>query len=144
MKTITNIKRIPTTDFIGTGRGSYRFIAKCRAGFLSCNDARDFDNEYYERNPETLMTAYKPGAVQTIQFRPEGSEHWLTIFARVGKKIKLIDEAILRALTVGTINTYWIKTELYNLQQYAAVNAKTWSDRAFVQNTEIKAAEKAA
>jgi hypothetical protein len=144
MKTITSIKRFPTTNFIGTGRGAYRFIVKCQAGFLICSEAREFDNEYYERNPECLMTGHKPGAVQTIQFRPEGSDYWLTIFAKAGKKIKLIDEAILRVLTVGTINTYWIKTELYCQRQYAIVNAKTWADLAYVKNTEIKAAEKAA
>ncbi len=144
MKTIINSNRIPTTDFIGTGKGAYRFIAKCRAGFLSCNEARPFENQQYETDPETLMTAYKPGAVQTIEFKPEGADSWLTIFARVGKRIKVIDEAILSCLTVGTINSYWSKTELYDQRQYTIVNAKTWADLAYVNNQQEKAAEKAA
>jgi hypothetical protein len=144
MKTITKITFFSTTSFLGLGRGSYRFIAKCRAGFLTCSEAREFENELYEQNPECLMTAYKPGALQTIEFKPAGSDHWLTVFARVGKRVKLIDEAILRTLTVGTINTYWLKTELYNPRQYAFVNATTWASLAYVQNTPIVPVEKAA
>jgi hypothetical protein len=36
----------------------------------------------------------------------EGGQHWLTVFARKGKKVVVIDEEILKGLTVGTINSY--------------------------------------
>lgn len=99
---------------------------------MTISDARDFDNKSYMMYPESLLTAYKKGALQTIEFQPEGSDIWLTVFARKGNKIVLMDEVIMAHLTVGTINQYWNNTNLYNQSQYGAVGAKTWADRAFV------------
>jgi len=132
-----------TPDFIQNRNGRYRFIAKCRAGFMSCSEARPFDNEHYQKCPESLMTAYKPGSLQTIEFQPEGTDHWLTVFARKGKKICVIDRTILESLTVGTINTYWLNTELYDQAAYSRNGARTWADKAYVKN-QPQAAEKAA
>lgn len=133
MKNLVNTTDIHPVRFMnGYTAGKFRFIAKCRAGFLSVSEARDFDNVSYMKYPESLLTAFKKGSLQTIEFQPEGSDVWLTVFAKKGNKVVIIDEVIMSHLTVGTINQLWYNTNLYNQKQYAAVGAKTWADRAFV------------
>ena len=135
MKEIINVTGIHTVDYLKDySAGKFRFITKTRAGFFTVSDARDFDNPRYMEFPEGLLRAYKKGALQTVEFCPEGGDYYLTVFARVGKKIKLIDKAILASLTVGTINSMWYNTELYSQQQYKAVNSKTWASMAYVMN----------
>lgn len=135
MKEIINVNRIPTVDYLSKHKaGRFRFITKTRAGFYTVTDGRYWDNPRYLENPESLLSVYQKGALQTVEFCPEGSDYYFTVFARVGKKIKLIDEAILASLTVGTINSLWYNTELYSQQQYKAVNSKTWASMAYVMN----------
>ena len=45
-----------------------------------------------------------------------------------------MDEAIMKDLEVGTINSLFDNTNLMDINQYKAVNSKTWSDKAFVSN----------
>lgn len=138
---LPNSREINTCDFLsGYTAGKFRFITKCRAGFLTICDSRDYDNEHYMKHPETLISGFKKGALQTVQFQPAGSDVWLTVFAKKGKLIPVIDIAILTDLTVGVINSYWLNTALYNQYQYRAVGAKTWADKAYVQNRELVAA----
>ena len=113
--------------------GKFRFISKTRLG-MTCSDARNFDNPRLIAHPESIISGYKKGALQTVQFCPEGSDFYLTIFSRTGKKVKLIDETILANLTVGTINSLYYNTNLYSSDQYKLVNSKTWADKAFVVN----------
>ena len=113
--------------------GKFRMVVKTRLGMTVC-DARDFDNPRIMANPECAISGYKKGALQTVQFQPEGSDYWLTVFSRTGKKVKLIDESILVNLTVGTINSMFYNTNLYNYAQYKAVNSSTWADYAYQQN----------
>lgn len=135
---LANQKEINTTNVLsGYSAGKFRFVVKCRAGFLTVYDAQDFENERYFKYPETLVADYKKNSLQTVQFQPEGSNFWLTVFARQGKKIPVIDEVILANLTVGTINQCWIGTALYSQSQYQLVGAKTWADKAFVMNEKI-------
>ena len=132
---LINLNRIPTTKFLASyTAGKFRSIVKCRAGFMTIVDARDFENERYFKYPEALIADYKKGALQSIQFQPEGTNHWLTIFAKKGTKIAIIDEVILANLTVGTINQLWYNTNLYSQLQYNTVKAKTWADKAYVMN----------
>lgn len=133
MENLVNTLDIHTVNQLASERkGKFRFITKCRAGFMTIVEARDTDNEYYLAHPEALLTAYKKGALQTIEFQPEGSQNYFTVFAKKGNRVVIIDKLILAHLTVGTINQYWINTNLYSQSQYAAVGAKTWADRAFV------------
>jgi hypothetical protein len=135
MENLVNTTDVRTVNVLGAYPntvGKFRFISKCRAGWMTISDARDWDNEHYMQYPEALLTAYKKGALQTIEFQPEGTGIWLTVFAKKGNKIILMDETIMAHLTVGTINQYWVNTNLYSQSQYAAVGAKTWADRAFV------------
>jgi hypothetical protein len=101
---------------------------------MTCCDARDFDNPRMLANPEMVLAGYKKGALQAVEFRPEGFDMWLKVFSRTGKKVKLIDKAIMEDLTVGLINSTFSNTNLMDMSQYKAVNAKTWADKAFVMN----------
>ena len=113
--------------------GQFRMVVKTKLG-MTVVDARSFDNPRIMANPESAISGFKAGALQTVQFKPDGTDFWLTVFSRTGKKVKLIDEAILAALTVGTINSLYYNTNLYSQTQYRAVGSKTWASMAFVQN----------
>lgn len=129
-------KSISRTDFI-KGEGQYRAIVKVQAGFMTTVDdlgiQANWGKKQWNKGIE-VFRSFKKGALQSIQFQPEGSNHWLTVFAKVGTKIKLIDNAILSEITVGDINGSWYNTNLYNQTQYQAVGAKTWADKAYVKN----------
>ena len=114
---------IMTTDILSQyTAGEFRMVVKTRLGMTVC-DARDFDNPRIMANPECAISGYKANALQTVQFKPEGSDFWLTIFSRTGKKVKLIDEAILANLTVGTINGMFYNTNLMDMHQYKLVGS---------------------
>jgi len=129
-------KSISRTDFI-KGEGTYRAIVKVQAGFMTTVDdlgiQANWGKKQWNKGIE-VFRSFKKGALQSIQFQPEGTNHWLTVFAKVGTKIKLIDNAILSEITVGDINGSWYNTNLYNQTQYQAVGAKTWADKAYVKN----------
>jgi hypothetical protein len=133
---INTIADLHTVDYLSQyTKGKFRMITKVRAGFTSCSDARPFDNERMMKNPESIISGYKRGALQTVEFCPDGGDYYLTVFARVGKKVKFMDEAIMAALTVGTINGMFDNTNLMDMYQYKTVNSKTWADKAFTMNT---------
>jgi hypothetical protein len=143
MKEIINTTGVSTHDTIDNlGKfNGVRYISKTRAGFMTISDAQDFDIERLNNHPESLISGFKKGALQTVQVQFAGSDYWFTVFARVGKKVHLIDQAILRDLTVGTINSMFVNTNLYNQFQYQAVGAKSWASKAYVMNevTEVAA-----
>lgn len=134
MRQIIDMIGLNKSDFMQGRHGKFRVITKCRAGFMTIHECRDYDNDLYSNHPASVLNGWKKGALQTVEFQPAGSSTWLTVFARTGKKIKVIDAAILEGLDVGTINSYWLDTNLYCQAQYMRVNAKTWADRAFVDN----------
>ena len=119
--------------------GKFRMVVKTRLGMTVC-DARDFDNPRIMANPECAISGYKKGALQTVQFQPEGSDIWLTIFSRTGKKVKLIDESILVNLTVGTINSMYYNTNLDDQHKDKAVKSKSWASMAYKMNEEVEVA----
>jgi len=120
------------------GEGEYRWIVKTKLGMTSV-DGRSFDNDRCSKYPESIINGYKRGGIQTVQFKPKGFETYLTIFSRVGKKVKLVDETILLNLTVGTINSMYDNTNLMDSNQYKAVNSKVWASKAFTMNeVEVK------
>jgi hypothetical protein len=136
---ITNITDIRTVDIINNDHyentpGKFRFITKCKAGYFTCNDARDFDDQRLYDNPSLVLGAYKKGALQAVEYKPAGSDHFFTVFAKKGTKVLYMDEAIMRGLEVGTVNQLWFNTNLYNQAQYRAVNSKNWASKVFVMN----------
>jgi hypothetical protein len=135
MTNLVNIAGINTVNVLGAyanTNGKFRFITKCRAGWMTIVDARPADNEYHIMYPESIITGYLKGALQTVEFQPDGWDGYITVFARKGNKIVLIDEVILSHITVGAINQLFSNTNLYNQAQYSAVGARTWADRAYV------------
>ena len=133
-KLINTIQDIMTVNILDqSAKGEFRHIVKTKLG-MTCIDSRDFDNVRMNKHPESIISGYKRGALQAVEFKAEGSDVWLTVFSRTGKKVKLMDEAIMRDLTVGTINSMFDSTNLMDQNQYRAVNSKTWADKAFVMN----------
>jgi hypothetical protein len=122
---INKIKDLKVVDFISGRKGTYQAIVKVQAGFMTA----------YEIGSELpSLNRWKKGALQTIEFQPEGAKHWLTVFAKKGTKVILIDEKIAEQLEVGTVNQLFYNTNLYSQDQYKAVGAKTWADKVFVKN----------
>lgn len=135
MSKLINTIGLQTTDILDQyPKGEFRVITKNRYTGMGCHNLRDFENERYCENPSNILAMYKKGALQTIEFKPEGSDYWFQVFSCTGKKIHIIDQKILLGLTVGTINSMWFNTELYNYRQYQAVNSATWASYAFQMN----------
>lgn len=122
---VNNIKGLTVVDFIRERKGTFQAIVKVPAGFMI---ASEIGSEVPSLN------TWKKGALQSIQFQPEGSKAWLTVFARKGTKVIFIDEKIAETVTVGTINQLFYNTNLMDQNQYRSVNAKTWADKAFLLN----------
>ena len=117
--------------------GKFRSIVKTKLG-MTCVDSRDFENERLMKYPESIISGYNNNVLQTVQFNPSDTDTWTTIFSRTGKKVKLIDESILVNLTVGTINSMYYNTNLYDHHQYKAVNSKSWTSMAYKMNEEVE------
>ena len=135
---IVNVAKIPTCDFIKRQVGQYRAIVKVQAGFMTVVDdlvgiLNGWDKQQWNSAID-VFRGFKKGALQTIQFKAKGTNHWLTVFAKYGKTVKLADVALLADLNVGDINQDWYDTNLCNQAQYAAVGSKTWADKAYVKN----------
>ena len=135
MSELINTTGIPTVNILSNyTEGKFRFISKTKLG-MTCSDALAYNNERFIKHPQMLITSFKKGALQTVQFQPHADGPWLTIFSRTGKTIKLIDETILVNLRVADINQLWYNTNLYSWEQYKAVNSKTWDSYAYQMNT---------
>ncbi len=122
------VKGLSVVNFINNRKGSFRAIVKVQAGFYSsvnCDNA----------TLASVVRRFKKGALQTVEFIPEGTNYPLTVFAKKGKNIILADEALLKEMTVGDINGLYSNSNLCDQAQYKAVNAKTWADKAFVINS---------
>ena len=130
-------KSLNRTDYINNQEGEYRAIVKVQAGWMTVVDDLGLQANWGKKqwnSARDVFRGFKKGALQTIQFKAEGSTHWLTVFSRTGNKVKLIDNALLASLEVGDINQNWSNSHLYSQYQYQAVGAKTWADKAYVKN----------
>lgn len=141
---IINLEGINQVDFIGSSKGEFRAIVKVQAGFLTVVDDLGVQANW-QSGPEwkraiDVFRGFKKGALQTIQFRAEGTTTWLTVFARKGNKIILMDTDLFLTMKVGDINQNWSNTNLYSQRNYAMAGAKTWADKAFVKQAEKRAA----
>lgn len=137
-QTIFNSERINQVDFIQDRKGEYQAIVKVQAGFMTTVDDLGIKCKW-ESGPQwkraiNVFRNFKKGALQTIQFKAEGSDNWLTVFARKGNKIVLMDTQLFLDMEVGDINQNWSNSNLYSQNNYRLCNAKTWADKAFVNN----------
>jgi len=122
---INKIKDLKVVNMIGEDKGLFQAIVKTQAGFLTA----------YEIGSELpSLNRWRKGSLQTIQFRAEGTQGWLTVFARKGTKVIAMDRMIAEQLEVGTVNQLFYNTNLMDQKQYQAVGAKTWADKVFVEN----------
>ena len=112
-------------DDFKAGKGIYRVITKCQAGFMV---SRDIEAD----SAIQAFRQYKPKAIQSIAFMMDGG-YPITVFARNGKKV-WASKCFLSEVTVGDINQSLYNTALYSQGQYAAVNAKSWASKAYVMN----------
>ena len=122
---INTIKELTVVNWIGDREGIFQAIVKVPAGYYTA---------YVLGSGLPNPNMWRKGALQTIQFQPKGSDAWLTVFARKGSKIIIMDEQIAEQLEVGTINQLFYNTNLMDQKQYQAVKAKTWADKAFLLN----------
>ena len=136
MSKVVNVIGLPTVKFINGNKGQFRSVVKVKAGYVTVVEHAKWQNEQFSDNPSLVLGNYEKGALQTVEFKAEDSPYWLTVFARVGKKIKLVDVDILESLNVGTVNQLWFNTELYSQNQYQTVKANSWASKAFAMNEE--------
>ena len=130
--TVLNTTNIQSVAFVSGRQGQYRAIVKVRAGFFSTVDDSS-TNPRWKKGLD-VFRSFKRGALQTIEFKAYGTDNFLTVFAKKGNKIVLMDESMFQDMEVGDINQDWSNTNLYNQDQYKTVNAKTWASKAFVIN----------
>ena len=122
---VNKIKDLTVVNWIGDREGIFQAIVKVPAGFMTA----------YEIGSELpSLNRWKKGALQTIQFQPEGSKHRVTVFAKKGTKIIIMDQKIAEYLEVGTVNQLFYNTNLMDQKQYQAVNARNWGHRVFEMN----------
>ena len=136
--TIINKTRISQVNFIQDRPGQFRAIVKVSAGFMTV--ANDLGLTYkceaglkWKRAID-VFRSFKKGALQTIEFKADESDTWLTVFAKAGTKIKFMDNQLFQDMEVGDVNQNWSNTNLYDQAQYAMVNSKTWASKVFVRN----------
>ena len=100
---INTIKGLQLVDWIGDRKGIFQAITKVPAGFMTA----------YEIGSELpSINRWKKGALQSIQFKAEGTDYWMTVFAKKGTKVVIMDEKIAETVTVGTINSLYSNTNL--------------------------------
>ena len=142
---IINVEGISQVDFINGQAGQFRAIVKVQAGFLTVVDDLGIQNNWGRKQwtrAIDVFRGFKKGSLQTIQFKADNNRNgvWLTVFARKGNKIVLMDDQLFADMEVGDINQCWSNTNLYSQAQYSAVGARTWADKAFVKIlTDLKA-----
>lgn len=123
-KELTILDSLGSKDFFG--KGVYRVITKCKAGFM-------VSSEVTVDSPIQAFRGYKARFIQSIAFVSPITGTALTVYARVGKKVWAMD-ALLKDMTVGDINQSLYNTGLYSNEQYKAVNSSTWASKAYVMN----------
>jgi len=124
-----DLKVLSFMDNFVAGEGTYRVITKCKAGFMITSDIK-------ASSAIQAFRRYKVKAIQSIAYLI-GDGYPVTVYARSGKKV-WASECFLSEVTVGDINQDLSNTALYGQGQYQAVKAKTWADKAYVMNEEVK------
>jgi hypothetical protein len=132
MSTIINNAKIQQVNFIQDRKGEFRAIIKVRAGFMTVVDHRS-----NWKSAIDVFRSFRGGALETIEFKAEGNNTaWLTVFAKKGKKVLIMDNQLFEDMKVGDINDgkYWSNTNLYDYNRYKMVKAESWESFAFKMN----------
>lgn len=122
---INKIKDLTIINWIGDTKGIFQAVVKVPAGFMTT----------YEIGSELpSLNRWKKGALQTIEFKEDGTDYWITVFAKKGTKVIIMDQKIAECLEVGTVNQLFYNTNLMDQKQYQAVNARNWGHKVFLMN----------
>jgi len=134
---IINTTGINEIDVINGREGEYRAVVKVQAGFMTVVEDLGIQNKWDRQQWNSAIDVFrnfKKGALHTIEFKAKGKATWLTVFARAGKKIKIMDKQLFMDMKVGDINQNWYNTNLYSQINYTMCKAQSWEDKAFVMN----------
>lgn len=123
-KELVILDSLGSVDFFG--KGVYRVITKCKAGFMTSSEVQC-------DSPIQAFRGYQCKAIASIAFINPLTGTPLTVYARSGKKVWAMD-VLLKDMEVGDINQSLYNTGLYSMEQYKAVNSKSWASKAYVMN----------
>ena len=101
----------------------FRIAGKCRAGFVTIHDTKG--------TAEGVIRGYKKNTLVNIQVKNEYG-NWANVFTTKGGKWYSIDKGFLDVLTVGTMRESF--PDMCDMELWGRMGAKTWGDKAFVQN----------
>lgn len=105
----------------------FRIAVKCKAGFITIHDTKG--------TAHNIISGYKKNALVNIQVKcvyDNGMELWHNVFTTMGKKWYTIDKGFLDVLTVGTMRESF--PDMCDMNIWTRMGAKTWADKAFIQN----------
>ena len=106
----------------------FRVANKCRAGFINISD-------WFDARPHEIISGFKKNSLLNVQVKvvyDNGRELWHNVFTTKGGKWYSIDKAFLDVLTVGDMRQSF--PDMCDINLWGIMGAKTWADKAFVQN----------
>lgn len=107
---------------------NFRVVSKCKAGFLNISDWND-------AKPHEIIGGFKKNSLFNVQVEmvyESGKSLWFNVFTTKGGNWHSIDLGFLKVLTVGNMRTSF--PSMCDMNLWSFVGAKTWADKAFVQN----------
>ena len=105
----------------------FRVAAKCQAGFINISD--------WTTTPKDVISGFTKNSLVNIQVKMKyenGRELWLNVYTTKGGKWHSIDKGFLNVLTVGDMRQSF--PDMCDMELWGRMGAKTWADKAFVQN----------
>jgi hypothetical protein len=105
----------------------FRAVYKCRAGFVSITD--------WTSTPAEAITGFGKNNLVNVQVKhicDDGESLWVNVFTTKGNKWHSIDKGFLDVLTVGDMRQSF--PDMCDMELWGRMGAKTWADKAFVQN----------
>ena len=105
----------------------FRVAAKCKAGFVNISDITG--------TPYDAIANWSKNGLVNIQVKhtfDNGKVLWFNVFTTKSGKWYSIDRGFLEVLTVGDMRTSF--PDMCDMNLWEFVGAKTWADKAFVQN----------
>ena len=105
----------------------FRIAAKCKAGFINISD--------WKTTPKEAISGFTKNCLVNIQVKltyENGRELWMNVYTTKGGKWYSIDKGFLDVLTVGDMRQSF--PDMCDMELWGRMGAKTWADKAFVQN----------
>jgi len=105
----------------------FRVASKCQAGFVNISD--------WTTTPKQMISGFTKNSLVNIQVKityESGRELWFNVYTTKGGKWYSIDKGFLDVLTVGDMRSS--HPDMCDMELWERMGAKTWADKAFVQN----------